>query len=235
MLRRQIRERRQYIYHKPTPLEAQERQTYERKQKLKEALASGKHLPTELRKEAKSLEKDLAFDEGQAEPTTHLDDEYAQAGTLDPKIVITTSRDPSSRLLQFAKERRLVFPNSHQLATACRANDHRGTPDALIVSHFPHGYIHDIAACIWRVDPFRTISTFNISRLGNRKEGAKRVMTFANKTISSHSGLHHVFVDLIGPRFDMNQYEIRQETIEQTEADREWVLSSTLHTGRRQL
>jgi hypothetical protein len=47
-------------------LEAQERQTYERKQKLKEALASGKQLPTELRKEAKGLGNDLAFDEGQA-------------------------------------------------------------------------------------------------------------------------------------------------------------------------
>lgn len=37
------------------------------------------------------------------EPSTHIDDEYSRAGIMDPKIVITTSRDPSSKLLQFAK------------------------------------------------------------------------------------------------------------------------------------
>ena len=41
---------------------------------------------------------------------THRDDEYAWAGVEDPKIVVTTSHNPSSRLKQFAKvrfERRL--------------------------------------------------------------------------------------------------------------------------------
>lgn len=47
-------------------LEAQERQTFERKRQVRDALASGKQLPTELRKEAKGLGKDLAFDEAQA-------------------------------------------------------------------------------------------------------------------------------------------------------------------------
>lgn len=37
------------------------------------------------------------------EPSTHADDEYARAGVFDPKILITTSRDPSSRLQQFSK------------------------------------------------------------------------------------------------------------------------------------
>ena len=63
-IRRQARERRQYIYAKS--LEAQERQTWERKQQVKDALASGKALPTELRKNAKELGRDLAFDEAQA-------------------------------------------------------------------------------------------------------------------------------------------------------------------------
>lgn len=35
--------------------------------------------------------------------TSHVDDEYAFAGVKDPKVVITTARDPSSRLAQFAK------------------------------------------------------------------------------------------------------------------------------------
>ena len=34
---------------------------------------------------------------------THRDDEYAWAGVEDPKIVVTTSHNPSSRLKQFAK------------------------------------------------------------------------------------------------------------------------------------
>jgi hypothetical protein len=37
------------------------------------------------------------------DPTTHIDNEYSRAGIQDPKIVITTSRDPSSKLLQFSK------------------------------------------------------------------------------------------------------------------------------------
>ena len=40
---------------------------------------------------------------------THRDDEYAWAGVKDPKIVVTTSHNPSSRLKQFAKVKRLVY------------------------------------------------------------------------------------------------------------------------------
>lgn len=91
-------------------------------------------------------------------PSTHEDDEYARGGVYDPKILITTSRDPSSRLQQFSKEMRLVFPNSQrinrgghvmkEIVDACRANEvtdlivlheHRGQPDGMIVSHFPYG------------------------------------------------------------------------------------------------
>lgn len=35
--------------------------------------------------------------------TNHMDDEYRWAGVEDPKVMITTSRDPSSRLKMFAK------------------------------------------------------------------------------------------------------------------------------------
>lgn len=36
---------------------------------------------------------------------THIDDEYASAGVKDPKVLVTTSRDPTQRLVQFAKVR----------------------------------------------------------------------------------------------------------------------------------
>lgn len=121
---------------------------------------------------------------------------------------------------------RLVLPNSHrinrgnyvvkELAEACRANDitdlivvheHRGVPDALIVSHFPHGPTvfftlsnvtlrHDIAgynkSTVSEQYPHLIFDNFT-SNLGERimdvlkylfpvpKEDSKRVMTFANK------------------------------------------------------
>lgn len=182
-----------------------------------------------------------------AEPSNHVDSEYSRAGIDDPKILITTSRDPSSKLLQFAKvrlvpthlrppyaaqfshnkqEMRLVFPNSNrlnrgnyvvrELAAACRANaitdllilhEHRGVPDALILSHFPHGPTlffslhnvqlrHDIKgyneSTVSEQYPHLVFEGFE-SSLGRRvrdalrflfpvpKEESKRVMTFANE------------------------------------------------------
>lgn len=35
--------------------------------------------------------------------SSHVDDEYKWAGVEDPKVMVTTSRDPSSRLKMFAK------------------------------------------------------------------------------------------------------------------------------------
>jgi U3 small nucleolar ribonucleoprotein protein IMP4 len=65
--------------------------------------------------------------------------------------MITTSRDPSSRLKMFVKEPRLNFANSQSMNRgkyemkhlhSCRANDvheHRGAPDSLVVCHLPCG------------------------------------------------------------------------------------------------
>lgn len=36
-------------------------------------------------------------------PRTHIDDEYANAMERDPKILLTTSRNPSAPLTQFVK------------------------------------------------------------------------------------------------------------------------------------
>jgi U3 small nucleolar ribonucleoprotein protein IMP4 len=111
----------------------------------------------------KTLREDFKFDESRAERTAEeeleLDDEYAAlSGIRDPRILVTTSRDPSSRLSAFAKEIRLLLPTSIRLnrgnlvlpnlvASAKAADlsdvillhEHRGTPTALTVSHLPHG------------------------------------------------------------------------------------------------
>eukprot|EP00246_Nothoceros_aenigmaticus_P012031 TRINITY_DN3548_c0_g1_i3.p1 TRINITY_DN3548_c0_g1~~TRINITY_DN3548_c0_g1_i3.p1 ORF type:complete len:221 (-),score=21.96 TRINITY_DN3548_c0_g1_i3:18-680(-) len=87
-----------------------------------------------------------------------IDDEYAHAAQRDPKILLTTSRDPSSRLTQFVKELKIVLPNAQrinrggqvisEIVKACKSNDftdivmvheHRGEPDGLIVCHLPFG------------------------------------------------------------------------------------------------
>lgn len=73
------------------------------------------------------------------------------------------------------------------------------------------------------------------------KEDGKRVMTFSNED-DFISFRHHVFVKTspkqvqlaeVGPRFELKPYEIRQGTIEQTEAEREWVLSHYTRTARK--
>ena len=64
---------------------------------------AGKPIPTELKKDEEELRKEMELEPLPTAPETHMDDEYRKAGINDPKIVVTTSRDPSSRLTQFAK------------------------------------------------------------------------------------------------------------------------------------
>ncbi|XP_015794333.1 U3 small nucleolar ribonucleoprotein protein IMP4 [Tetranychus urticae] len=157
MYRRQQRLRREYLFRKS--VEDQKRAVAEKKQKIKEALETNEPIPTDLRRGAIQLSRVAELDDdGGEQVTNHEDDEYRWAGVEDPKIVITTSRDPSSRLKQFAAEMKLVLPNSQRinrgnydmkkLFEACRANDvtdfivvheTRGRPDGLIISHLPFG------------------------------------------------------------------------------------------------
>ncbi|ODV81241.1 Brix-domain-containing protein [Suhomyces tanzawaensis NRRL Y-17324] len=153
MIRRQARERREYLYRKS--LELKESNLLEKRQQLKAALASGKPLSKELAEDAQ-LQKDFIFDESEQ---VEIDDEYsALSGISDPKVIITTSRDPSVKLLQFSKEIKLMFPNSlklnrgnyiiPELVKSCTRvqitdmillHEHRGVPTSITVSHFPHG------------------------------------------------------------------------------------------------
>ncbi|XP_053200375.1 U3 small nucleolar ribonucleoprotein protein IMP4-like [Panonychus citri] len=157
MIRQQQRLRREYLFRKS--VEEKKRSSEEKKKKIREALESNEPIPTELRRGAISLSKVADLDDdGGEQVTSHEDDEYRWAGVEDPKIVITTSRDPSSRLKQFAAEMKLLFPNSQRinrgnydvkkLFEACRSNnvtdfivvhETRGRPDGLIISHLPFG------------------------------------------------------------------------------------------------
>lgn len=46
--------------------------------------------------------------------SSHMDDEYKWAGVEDPKVMVTTSRDPSSRLKMFSKVRPVSLVRSGQ-------------------------------------------------------------------------------------------------------------------------
>jgi len=155
MIRRNVRLRKEYLYRKS--LEGQEREAYEKKRKIRTAVAEGKPVPTELRAEAENLLNELKHEDVLHDKQI-IDDEYARAGIKDPRVFITTSFSPSPPLKQFAKEMVDLFPNSQrlnrgnhsieELAQACRKNDitdliilheHRGIPNGMIISHFPYG------------------------------------------------------------------------------------------------
>ena len=68
-------------------------------QHIQDAIENNKEIPTDLRKEALALSRDSTWGEG----ISTVDDEYRWAGCEDPKIVITTSRNPSAKLKMFAK------------------------------------------------------------------------------------------------------------------------------------
>ena len=102
MLRRQARERRAYLHQKAVTAKS----NIAHLRKLKAHIDKDKELPKELRDP--SLRKDLRYDEAQltqmVDDVEQMDDEYYNMGMREPRILITTSRDPSSRLLQFSKE-----------------------------------------------------------------------------------------------------------------------------------
>mmetsp|Transcript_58265 Transcript_58265/g.131973 ORF Transcript_58265/g.131973 Transcript_58265/m.131973 type:complete len:290 (+) Transcript_58265:116-985(+) len=284
MIRKTVRERKEYIYRKS--LEAKDAQVADKKRQIKTALANGKSIPTELRGEEDKLRNELGWDDERTEvarDAAEMDDEYAYAGSRDPKICVSTSREPSSRLKAFAKEIKLLFPNSQrvnrgnhkvdELVEVCRQNDFtdivmvqetRGEPDGLIISHLPFGptaYFtlrncvqrHDIENCGTMSEALPQIILENFqSKLGLRlanvlkclfpvpKPDSKRVLTFFNEddTISFR---HHMFekegkqvtLQEVGPRFEMQLYKLRLGTIDQDEADNEYILRPFMNSAKR--
>ena len=125
-----------------------------KKRQVKQALAEGKPLPTEIRAEEQRLRKEVELeDDNTAVARTHVDDEYNKAGWRDPKTS-TTSRPFSAEGL--CEELKLVFPNSqrmngnqvvpqmveprgHDFTDIVIVQEHRGEPDGMIVCHLPFG------------------------------------------------------------------------------------------------
>lgn len=127
--------------------------------RVKNALDNDRKIPNEYRKNGEEAIKDLELaDDHTIARRTTIDDEYEEAKYRDPKLLITTSRDPSQRLIQFQKEMKIILPESirvnrggyvlKDLIKICQANNFtdliilhetRGEPDGLIISHLPYG------------------------------------------------------------------------------------------------
>ncbi|CAJ0579932.1 unnamed protein product, partial [Mesorhabditis spiculigera] len=152
MIRREARLRREYIYRKT--LEEKQRALEDKRSTVVAAIESQKTIPNDLKKDALALQNGADWG-GQI---NEVDDEYRWAGATDPKVVITTSHDPSSSLKVFSKEMKLIFPNAQRInrgkadikhiCQACKANDvtdliilHEtsGRPDGMVVCHLPFG------------------------------------------------------------------------------------------------
>ncbi|KAG5192276.1 anticodon-binding protein [Tribonema minus] len=283
-VRRQVRLRKEYLYRKG--LEGNERAQYEKKALIRRALADGKALPTEVRGEEEALRHEIELEDDEtAKVRSHADDEYAQAGHRDPRVCVTTSREPSSRLKQFAKELKLIVPNAQRinrgnykvsgLIDAARQNDFtdvvvvqetRGEPDGLLVCHLPLGptAYFTLSNCVLRHDipnrgtmseayPHMILHGFSTA-LGARtadilkylfpvpKPESKRAITFANDS-DFISFRHHVWerkggskevtLKEVGPRFEMQLYQIKLGTVDQLEADNEWVLRPYMNSAKR--
>ncbi|KAH8075669.1 hypothetical protein JL721_1683 [Aureococcus anophagefferens] len=263
--RRQVRLRREYLYRRS--LEGKEKVVYEKKRKISEALAAGKAIPTELREEEGELRKLIEYDGARHAAPGSLDDEYARTlrGERLAKVCVCTSRDPSSRLKQFAKELKHMVPNATRVN---RGNTRVGDlPDGLVVCHLPLGptTYFTLSNCVLRHDidappPFSSDAPPHLvfhdfddgKRLAKRlktvlqclfpvpKADAKRVCTFYNAA-DRISFRHHTYerdgpdvhLTELGPRFEMTPYMIKLGTLDQADADVEWVLRPYMNSAKK--
>jgi U3 small nucleolar ribonucleoprotein protein IMP4 len=139
MIRKQARERRDYLYRRALTL--RDAELASKRASLKASLASGKPLSKDVADD-ETLRADFKYDESRADRTVEEE----------------SCAYSSSRLGTFAKEIRLLLPTAVRLnrgnlilsnlvdsakgsglSDIVLLHEHRGTPTALTVSHFPHG------------------------------------------------------------------------------------------------
>lgn len=268
---RAARERKEYLYRKH--LELQQQPEFAKAAAVKEYLKASEKLPNHLAKDAL---KSIGMSEVQED----------EASFFPPRTLITTSRDPSSRLKQFAKELKLVFPNSKRLnrgnhvlediINSCRStsfthlvlvSEHRGNPTGLSIIALPHGTAvyfslhnvvlrHDIKDDAMPNVPespphliFHNITTDFGIRIKNClsalfacevKENCARVISYLNQD-DLISFRHHIYSVVkgkeqileLGPRFEMQLYEVRNGPPDYADAEIEWSLRPFMRTNKK--
>ncbi|NXA57334.1 IMP4 protein, partial [Nothocercus julius] len=244
-LRRQARQRREYLERRAQEQRLKRQQ--ERQERLRRALQENRPLPPELRQDALALQTALEFDTPGGDTLTSChDDEYRWAGLEPPRVMVTTSREPSARLRQFAKVDIGVTGGIGDMRGYWGLGDvgdpgnignteghwgHRqrwgpggrwgrgGSGD--MQGHRGQGVTH----C-----PYPQVGSILKHLFPVPRPDSHRVVTFAN-TDDVISFRNHTFrrkgraVELteLGPRFEMRPYLIRLGTLEQgAAADVEW-------------
>merc|ERR1711870_28603 len=212
----------------------------------------------------------------------------SEIGKKIPKILIITSRNPSNRLLSFAKEIKLLIPNAQRINRGGRIiqdivktateyaftdiiflSENKGNPDGIFISHLPRGptaYFginnllmrHDIGykknvGTISDFYPHLIFEGFG-SKLGERvkyilknlfpnsKVKTTRVITFFNQ-FDLVIFRHHKFqtpksqqtpqLIELGPKFELKLFLIKLGTLEQTDAEIEWVFRPSIRSAKK--
>ncbi|VEL21313.1 unnamed protein product [Protopolystoma xenopodis] len=114
VLKRQSRLRREFIYRRS--IELRDVKAKKKRAEIKAALAAGRKLPKHLEADALRLNEELDWSDDMSDADGLAeDDEYFWAGSEDPRVVITTSRSPSTKLQEFSKEFRFLIPNATKI------------------------------------------------------------------------------------------------------------------------
>ena len=138
-MKREIRQRKEYLYRLS--------QKKDKKVLLEEAL-EGRTKGSNKQISTTDIQYDIDLEQ--------QDDEYAFLE--GNRVLLTTSRSPSSTLLQFVKELSIIFPKAHrinrgnatvdevmvlakqkQVSDVVIVHETRGVPDTMTISHLPNG------------------------------------------------------------------------------------------------
>jgi len=157
MQRSVARLRKEYLFQKQK--EHTSESVHASKERLRHALKTNTPIPGDLKRTGRSLKNAIELeDEATKASHTTEEDEYDLAGVEDPRVLLTTTHDPSQKLLQFSKELKLLFPNStrinrgnlsmSEMMEVARGEtftdviiigETQGVPDSLMLSHLPIG------------------------------------------------------------------------------------------------
>ncbi|KAF2566111.1 hypothetical protein F2Q68_00025834 [Brassica cretica] len=178
----------------------------------------------------------LINDVVQAVPQSHIDNEYANATEKDAKIFLTISRDLSAPLTRFVKELKSVFPNTR------RMNRGSQVVSEIIETAWSHAYTEVIFVTKNRGKPEqyphmgKRVASMLKHMFPVPKLDARLIITNKSDYISfrnhvydkGEGGPKSIELKEDGPRFELRVYQVKLGTMEQEEAEMEWVSWTTL-------
>ncbi|RYP55333.1 hypothetical protein DL768_000088 [Monosporascus sp. mg162] len=236
MIRKQARQRRDYLYRKAIIL--REAEISEKRAKLRASLATGKPLDPSIAND-QQLRKDYAYDESRPDRNVNeeldLDDEYSQlSGIVDPRVLELKGNCQSIQEDRSLTQDRTLshFPHgptaSFSLHNVVLRHDIPGSIRGTVSESYPH-LIFDgfttrlgerVVKILKHIFPPREPVTSK-AKLGNR------VVTF------KRTGHDSIELSEVGPRMSMKLFEIRSGTLENKDGDVEWHLNQYTRTSRK--